>query len=87
MDGINIEMPEEVEVDITIKSDSDDTYTLTKTDGRHFICNYGNLALENIILDGGSTGGGISVGGSSFTEENCEVTGNMAKYDCGVCEL
>lgn len=78
LDGIDIEIPEEV--DITIIGDA---HTLTKSDGRHFIFENGNLSLENIVLEGESNGGGVEVRKGNLTISNGTVIQNCFSQSDG----
>lgn len=67
---------------ITIQSDTGNTWTLTKTtSGQHFTIN-GHLILQNIVVDGETTGGSVYVSNTgSFTMntgtviQNCNASG------------
>ena len=74
---------------VTLISSPGHTFELTKASGRHGTV-YGSLTIENIILDGNRTGGGINVNtsgtfamGTGAVIQNCEYTsegGGVSNY-------
>ena len=64
-------------INVVLTSFEDKTYTITSAAGvRHFTVTEGSLTLENIILDGGKTGGGIDVSVSGLLVMNKDATIN-----------
>ena len=68
---------------VTLRSSDGNLYVLTMTTGERHGTVHGSLTLENIILDGNKTGGGIVVKATAFltvndgaTIRHCNINGN-----------
>jgi len=68
---------------ITVMSAGDASFTLAQANGRHFNVD-GSLTLANIVLDGGTTGGGVEVVGSFLMMEGAVIRNCSANHGGGV---